>query len=184
MLRRAVPTTLLSTITQSAFILGLPLFLFSRLGYAREAAGATIAGLFGLAAAFQVIALPSIVSVLGDRRAAFGGFGLVLAGAVGIAWLAHDLASVLVGGGVVLCGIALLNPSVTALLAATNRQLDEGVIMGISQSVSSIGYMLGPPLAYAALASSGADGYGGLCALLAAGGALSVRGIRAVERAT
>ena len=67
-------------------------------------------------------------------------------------------------------GTVILGPALTALLASTNRMLNEGMIMGIDQSVSSAGQMLGPLLGYGALTLFDTAGYGLVCGILAVTG--------------
>src|SRR2546427_8096029 len=167
--RQVVGAAPLSTAGQSAFLLALPLFLGQLLHFDAQKSAVTITVLFGLAASFQLLVLGPLVSRLGDRRAAIAGFALMILGGSGLA-AARTLALVLVAGTVVMWGIVLLNPSMTALLGAVNRALDEGAIMGINQSMASAGQMLGPLVGYAAIALFSTRGYGIVCALLAMAG--------------
>ncbi|HEV3460947.1 MAG TPA: MFS transporter [Candidatus Dormibacteraeota bacterium] len=167
--RRVAVAGLLSTIVQSAFLLAFPLFLFRLLHFDASQAAFTLTVLFGLAAAFQILALAPLVRRLGDQGAAIAGFGLVVPGAVTIA-MVRTFPLVLVASTVIMWGIVLLNPSLTALLGRANRTLDEGAIMGVNQSIASAGQMLGPLAGYAALALASTAGYGALCAVLAAAG--------------
>lgn len=173
--RQVVGAGLLSTIGQSAFLLALPFFLAQLLHFNAQESAITITVLFAFAAAFQVLLLGPAVTWLGDRRTALAGFALMILGGSGLA-AARTLALVLVAGTVVMWGIVLLSPSMTALLGATNRALDEGAIMGINQSIASAGQMLGPLVGYAAIALFSTRGYGIVCALIAmAGLALTAR---------
>jgi DHA1 family tetracycline resistance protein-like MFS transporter len=169
-LRRALSAVLLATVSQTAFLLALPLYLSQVLGYDERPATATIAGLFTLAAAFQGLALPRLVEWLGERRTSLAGFALVVAGAALIA-AAASLLQVLAGGTLILWGVAALGPTLNALLGRTNTVLDQGALMGVSQSVTSAGQMLGPLVGYAALALISPLGYG------AATGALALLGL-------
>jgi MFS family permease len=175
--RRVIGAGLLSTIVQSAFLLAFPLFLSRLLGFDASQAALTLTVLFGFAAGFQVVALTPLIRRLGDRGAAIAGFGLVVPGAVTIA-LVRTFPLVLVASTIIMWGIVLLNPSLTALLGRANRTLDEGAIMGVNQSMASAGQMVGPLLGYAALALASTAGYGGLCAALAAAGLVTTIRIR------
>jgi len=169
MVRRVVGAGLLSTIDQSAFLLALPLFLAQLLHFQAQASAVTITVLFALAAAFQVLFLGPVVTRVGDRRAALAGFALMILGGSGLA-AARTLGLVLVAGTLVMWGIVLVNPSLTALLGAANRTLDEGAIMGINQSIASAGQLLGPLIGYGGIALFSTRGYGTVCALLAIAG--------------
>lgn len=175
--RRVIGAGLLSTIVQSAFLLAFPLFLFRLLHFDASQAALTLTVLFAFAAAFQVTVLAPLIRRLGDRGAAIAGFGLVIPGAVTIA-LVRTFPLVLVASTVIMWGIVLLNPSLTALLGRSNRALDEGAIMGVNQSIASAGQMIGPLAGYAAIAVASTAGYGGLCAVLAAAGLVMVLRIR------
>jgi MFS family permease len=159
---------LLSTLAQTAFLLALPLYLARLLRYQEEEATRFIAALFIAAAIFQVIVVPRLIERVAEREAALVGFGLV---AVGGAIVATAMSLPLVGIGTTLLiwGIAILSASLPALLGARNRALDEGALMGLNQSVVSLGQMIGPLLGYGALALSTA-GYGGVTILLAVAG--------------
>jgi len=176
-LRLTIGAGLLSTIVQSAFLLAFPLFLARLLGFGASQAAVTLTVLFAFAAAFQVLALAPLVHRLGDRRAAIVGFGLVVPGAVTIG-LVKTFPLVLVAGTIIMWGIVLLNPSLTALLGRANRSLDEGAIMGVNQSIASAGQMFGPLAGYAALAVASTAGYGALCAILAATGLVTTLRVR------
>lgn len=167
--RRVVGAGLLSTIDQSAFLLALPLFLGQLLHFQAQASAITITVLFALAAAFQVLLLGAVVTRLGDRRTAVLGFALMILGGSGLA-AARTLGPVLVAGTLVMWGIVLLNPSISALLGTSNRTLDDGAIMGVNQSMASAGQLLGPLVGYAALALFSTRGFGIVCALLAVAG--------------
>src|SRR5262249_12356240 len=117
---------------------------------------------------------------LGDRRSALLGFVLVVLGGVILA-LVRTLAPVVGAGAMVMWGVVLLNPSLTALLGATNRSLDQGALMGVNQSIASAGQMLGPLIGYAALAVLSIRGYGAACAMLALAGGLVTLRIRATD---
>lgn len=178
--RKVIGAGLLATIAQSAFLLALPLFLARLLHFRAEQSALTITVLFAFAAAFQVLLLGPVVTRLGDRRAAIAGFALMILGGSTLA-AARTLGLVLVAGTVVIWGVVLLNPSMTALLGAANRALDEGAIMGINQSMASAGQMLGPLAGYVALGLLSTRGYGLVCAVLAAAGLVLTMRIRLAD---
>jgi DHA1 family tetracycline resistance protein-like MFS transporter len=172
---------LLSTLAQTAFLLALPLYLAALLGYREEEATRFIAALFVAAAIFQVIVVPRLIERLAERQAALVGFGFVaigglIVGAAGavegggpIVGTALSLPMVGTGATLLIWGVAVLSASLPALLGARNRALDEGALMGLNQSVVSLGQMIGPLLGYGALALSTA-GYGIVAVLLASAG--------------
>jgi DHA1 family tetracycline resistance protein-like MFS transporter len=176
-LRRTALAVLLSTLAQTAFLLALPLYLARVLGYQEQEATLLIAGLFVLAAVFQMAALPRMAHRLGEWRAAVTGFGAVAVGGAGLA-LSASLVHVGLSGGVMMLGIATLASTLPALLGVTNRALDEGALMGLNQAVVSVGQMLGPLLGYGALLLPTTLGYGAVSVLLALSGVVVLRGVR------
>jgi hypothetical protein len=137
---RTIAGKLLATIAQTAFILALPLFLFHQLGFREQQATVLLIGLLAVAAAFQLAVVPRLIARLSETGAATAGFGLLIVGGLATA-LAADLRAILISSTLVMWGTVLLGPALTALLANTNRMLDEGMIMGIDQSVASAGQM-------------------------------------------
>jgi hypothetical protein len=128
----------------------------------------------------HVTLLVPVVRYLGDRRSALLGFVLVVLGGVALA-IVRVLGPVVGAGAVVMWGVVLLNPSLTALLGATNRSLDQGAIMGVNQSIASAGQMVGPLIGYGALAVLSTRGYGAACAMLALAGGLVTLRIRGTD---
>lgn len=174
-LRRIVAAGLLSTIVQSAFLLALPLYLSSVLGYDAQRSAIFIAVIIAAGAVGQLTIVPRAFRAFGEQRSAQWGFVLVLVGGT-LAAGARDVVLVTIAGLVVTFGIVTLNPSFTALLGKCTDVLDEGALMGINQSMSSAGQLLGPPLGYLALGFGKAAGYGIVCACLAAvGGTVTMR---------
>jgi MFS transporter, DHA1 family, tetracycline resistance protein len=171
--RLAIPAGLAATTVQAAFLLALPVFLLRRAGFHEVSSGIAIAGLVGLAAAFQALVVTWAMGALGVRRVALGGFGLALAGGV-LAAAIQGAAAALVAAAVLMLGVATLAPALTALIGLCNRALDQGAIMGVNQSVASAGQMAGPLLSYGMLDLLSTPAYGALCAVLAAAGALLV----------
>jgi MFS family permease len=159
---------LVSTLAQTAFLLALPLYLARLLGYQEEEATRFIAALFVAAAIFQVLVVPRVIERLADRGAALVGFGLLAPGGA-IVGTASSLPWVAAGATLLIWGIALLSASLPALLGARNHALDEGALMGLNQSVVSLGQMIGPLLGYGALAVS-TVGYGAVAVVLALAG--------------
>jgi MFS family permease len=166
LVRRGLMTCLVCSVVQACFLLALPLFLARQTGLDVQGSSATIAVLFGLAALFQVAVLPRLVNVLGNRRSVLAGFGLVALGALSLSGAATQV-QVLVGGAMAMWGLSSLAPTVTALVARRNPDLERGALMGLNQSITSAGQLLGPPLGYAALSISPTVGYSVACALLA-----------------
>lgn len=170
---------LVSTLAQTAFLLALPLYLARLLGYQEEDATRFIAALFVAAAVFQVVVVPRLIDRLTERGAALVGFGLLAGGGLTVA-MASNLALAVSGGTLLIWGIACLSASLPALLGARNQVLDEGALMGLNQSVVSLGQMIGPLLGYGALSLS-TVGYGAVAVVLAVAGAVATLAVPPAE---
>jgi MFS family permease len=176
LLRRTAGAVLLGTLAQTSFLLALPLYLARVLGFTAAQATPVIAGLFVCAAGYQSLLLPRLLERVHERTAAMLGFASLALGS-GLVGVAQGLPSVLAGAAVVMVGVATLAPTLPSLLGASNRTLDEGALMGLNQSVVSVGQMVGPVLGYGALTLPSTIGYGVLNALLALGGLAVVVGL-------
>ena len=168
-IQRAVPAGFVATALQAAFLLTFPLYLNRLLGWQEVQSTLALAGLIGLAAAFQLAVVRRLMSRLDARSVAMLGFGLVLAGGI-VLFVFHTAAVVLAGASAAILGVALLGPAVPTLISLHNRSLKEGAVMGVNQSVASAGQMAGPVLGYGALQLLATPGYGAICAALAVGG--------------
>lgn len=168
-IQRAVPAGLIATVLQAAFLLTLPLYLNRLLGWHEVQSTLALAGLIGLAAAFQLVVVKRLMGRFDARSMAMFGFGLLLGGGL-ILVSSHAAAGVLAGASAAILGVALLSPAVPTLIGLRNRSLKEGALMGVNQSVASAGQMAGPILGYGALELFSTPAYGVVCVALAAGG--------------
>jgi DHA1 family tetracycline resistance protein-like MFS transporter len=165
----AIPAALVATVLQAAFLLTLPLYLNRVLGWHEVESTVALAGLIGLAAAFQLVVVKRLLRRIDVRTVAILGFGLLLAGGI-VFLLSHAAAGVLAGAAASILGVALLSPAVPTLISLRNSTLQRGAVMGVNQSVASAGQMAGPILGYGALQLLAVPGYGAVCVALAAGG--------------
>jgi DHA1 family tetracycline resistance protein-like MFS transporter len=165
----AIPAALVATVLQAAFLLTLPLYLNRVLGWHEVESTVALAGLIGLAAAFQLVVVKRLLRRIDVRTVAILGFGLLLAGGI-VFLLSHAAAGVLAGAAASILGVALLSPAVPTLISLRNSTLQQGAVMGVNQSVASAGQMAGPILGYGALQLLAVPGYGAICAALAVGG--------------
>lgn len=169
LIARALATRFLGTAMIAAFVLTLPVFFFRRLGYGATETAPILVLLIGLGAAFQVALAPRLLTLWGPRGLVLAGFGAATVGAlaltvVGPAW------GVVAAAGLTICGIAAIDPSITALVGSANPELERGALMGLNQSLVSAGQVVGPMVGYAALAS-GPAAFGVVSAGLAVAGA-------------
>jgi predicted MFS family arabinose efflux permease len=168
-IQRAVPAGFVATVLQAAFLLTLPLYLNRLLGWHEVQSTLALAGLIGLAAAFQLTVVKRLMGRFDARSVAMLGFGLLLVGGL-VLFVSPAAAGVLAGAAAAVLGVALLSPAVPTLISLRNRSLKQGAVMGVNQSVASAGQMTGPVLGYGALQLFATPGYGVVCAALAAAG--------------
>jgi DHA1 family tetracycline resistance protein-like MFS transporter len=131
------------------FTTGLPLFCQRRLTWNGGEFGATqvgytwaLAGLIGIV--LQGWALGKLVKRFGEsplKKIGFAGY------AVGYAILAfcHSISMLLVGIVVLSIG-GLVRPTLTSLITQASRAEEQGVVLGLTQSLTSISQIAGPAL--------------------------------------
>ena len=166
---RALASRFLGTAMIAAFVLTLPLFFFRKLGYSAAQTAPILVLLIGLGAAFQVALAPRLLAVWGPRGLALAGFGAATAGALALT-VVGPAGAVVAAAGLTICGIAAIDPSLTALVGSANPELKRGALMGLNQSLVSAGQVVGPLVGYAAL-TGGAAAFGVVSAGLAVAGA-------------
>jgi len=131
------------------FTTGLPLFCQRRLTWNGGEFGATqvgytwaLAGLIGIV--LQGWALGKLVKRFGElplKKIGFAGY------AVGYAILAfcHSISGLLVGIVVLSIG-GLVRPTLTSMITQTSRAEEQGVVLGLTQSLTSVSQIAGPAL--------------------------------------
>ena len=80
---------------------------------------------------------------LGERTMLIVGLGLLVAGFGGMA-VAHSEAVLIVSLIVLVAGIGFATPALNALIAEQAEPQERGAVMGLSQSASALGRVLGP----------------------------------------
>jgi DHA1 family tetracycline resistance protein-like MFS transporter len=80
---------------------------------------------------------------LGERTMLIVGLGLLVAGFAGMA-VAHSEAVLIVSLAVLVVGIGFATPALNALIAEQAATEERGAVMGLSQSASALGRVLGP----------------------------------------
>ena len=80
---------------------------------------------------------------IGERAMLAVGLCLLTAGFGGLA-VAHTVPLLVVSLAVLVAGIGLSTPALNALIAAQAQDNERGAVMGISQSVSALGRVIGP----------------------------------------
>lgn len=130
----------------SMLIGGTALFLARRMHFSAEQTGYVFgfSGLIG--AVVQGGLLGRLVKRFGEERLAFVGFvtmgiGLALLGTV------HSVPYLLLLVGITAFGSSLSRPSLTTLLTHSVGRHEQGAVLGVSQSLSSIAAIVGPIIA-------------------------------------
>ena len=120
--------------------------------------GHEISYLFAYIGVVSVIAQGGIVGRLAPRigagRAAAGGIGLIALGLAGIA-LAPSIPLLLVPLAILALGHGTASPSLSTLISHQGGPGDQGRLLGVNQSLSALGRVLGPVWGGVALAHVG-----------------------------
>lgn len=125
---------------------GLALFLDARFGYNVEQVG-YVFGFMGLCGILvQGGLIGRLVRRLGERNLSLVGFGSLAVGSLSLI-AASSLPALLGVIAVGAFGASVVRPCLTTLLTKSVGRGDQGLVLGASQSVSSVGQVLGPIIA-------------------------------------
>jgi MFS family permease len=174
-LRRAMTVAFIAAVTQSAFLLVLPIYIVQVLHLSINQAVGLIAVFVGTAGLFQLFVVPWIARRHAPTVTVYAGFALALLGGI-IAAFATNLETLSAAALLSLFGAVMLIPATAAVLGVTRPEwVGQGTLMGLNGTAASAGQLIGPVVGYAALQIGGPPAYGGACALLAAGGGFACR---------
>ena len=136
---------LLLTTGFASFEVALPLYGDLRLGWSLTTVGYFFAYVGILITLVQGLLVRRIVPRLGEVRAASVGFALLI---MAFALLASGpgLTLLMLATMPLTLGIGLLSPSLSALLSRISPEDAQGTIMGLYQSINSLGRVIGPAL--------------------------------------
>jgi len=130
----------------STFFAGFALFSQARLHYGPTEVGHVLlaVGLLGILLQGKVLGL--LVDKFGERLVARAGF--LTAGVAGVAIaLVHNTAGMIATAGGLGMGPGLVRAPVTSLITRKAGRREQGVVLGITQSLQSIAQILSPPIA-------------------------------------
>ncbi len=130
----------------STFFAGFALFSQARLHYGPTEVGHVLlaVGLLGILLQGKVLGL--LVDKFGERLVARAGF--LSAGVAGVAIaLVHNTAAMIATAGGLGMGSGLVRAPVTSLITRKAGRREQGVVLGITQSLQSIAQILSPPIA-------------------------------------
>jgi MFS family permease len=139
------------TMAFSMFMTGFPLFAERRYTWHGQAFGPqqvgyvyAFLGLLGVI--LQGGLIGRLVKALGETKLARTGFFLGLAG---LAWLGftYSIPLLLVAVAVASCGTGVIRPTVTSMITQKAGRSEQGVILGLTQSLNSISSIVAPTLA-------------------------------------
>lgn len=155
-----------ATVGFAAYTTTFPLFLESPLGLTAAHAG----GFFALAGLCSVVFQGGLVGPLAERageaRVSALGAGVLGAGLLLLGWLEGVLAAAVLVA-VVGAGWGLLAPSLQSLVSRRAGAAEQGGVLGVNQSLSSLGRVIGPVLGGWAFGAFGHGwAFGGAGALL------------------
>lgn len=158
----------------SIFIGGNALFLERRLGFDVEKVGYVFA-LSGLVGALvQGGLIGRLVKRLGESRLAVAGFVSMIIG-FGLAGFVRSIPVLVVAVVISGFGISVTRPSLTTLVTKSVAAHDQGVALGLSQSLASIANVIGPLTAGFLIGKGLLTTWALLAAAVALLGALSVQ---------
>jgi DHA1 family tetracycline resistance protein-like MFS transporter len=115
----------------------------ARLDWGPREVGWTLGALGVAAVMLQGGGAGAAARALGERTMLFIGLALFASGLGGLA-VARDVASMSAALGALVIGIGLASPALNALIAAQAAEDERGAVMGISQSASALGRVIGP----------------------------------------
>lgn len=149
----AVLTGFLLTTAQFVMLIGFQTYCTDTLKLSPTQVGVFYAG-FGLTGIFMQLAVPIINKLIPSRSIVLFISTVISLGAMICAGLSGGLW--LFGAGIGIYGLfnGLRNPMLNAIIADHSKDSEEGEIMGINQSYTSIGQAVGPALAGLAAALS------------------------------
>lgn len=159
----------------SMLIGGTALFVGRRLGFGVEETGYLFAfsGLIG--AVIQGGLLGRLVKGFGEEKLAIAGFATM---AIGLSLLGtvHSVPYLLVLVAITAFGTSVTRPSLTTLVTHSVGAHEQGAVLGVSQSLSSVAAILGPIVAGWLIDHDMLGAYGLVAGLVALAGAIMVSG--------
>jgi MFS family permease len=167
--RLLLVVTLLATIAFSAMEATLALLLNDRFGYDESAAGYFFAFVGIVMAIVQGALVGRLVARFGERPLVVAGLAILTAALALLAVPLWTSTAILLGAlGLLAAGAGLQTPAVTALISRHAPPAAQGTTLGVGQSMSSIGRVLGPLLGGAVYAINVEAPYAAGAAIMAA----------------
>lgn len=135
----------------ATFVSGFALFAQRRFSWNGQPFGPKQVGyVFGyiglLGIILQGALMGRLVRWFGERKLVWSGFLTATIGAAAIAF-SHRIPSLLIGSGIYSYGTGVLRPAVTSLVTQHARRDEQGVVLGLTQSLFSIAQIAAPMVA-------------------------------------
>ena len=161
------------TFSFSMFISGFPLFCERRLTWNGHPFGPVETGYTWAYVGFLGIFLQGpglgrMVKRFGERALSRAGFAAYIVGYALIAFT-HSIPMLMLAGTVMVLG-GLVRPTLTSLISHATPREEQGVVMGLTQSINSISQIAAPLLGGLMIEHSLLNGWGMAAALVAAAG--------------
>ncbi len=142
-LARFVLVTFLVIAAQALMETTFGLWADAELNWGPREVGWTLAALGAGAVVLQGGGAGRAARVLGERLTLLIGLALFAAGFGGLA-VSHEVPTMAASLAALVIGIGLATPALNALIAAQAEEKERGAVMGLSQSASALGRVLGP----------------------------------------
>jgi len=142
-LRRLIIVSFFYTVAFSNLYVAFPLFTGDVFGYSAAENGYLFAYIGLVAILIQGAAIGKLVKRYGEKRLMLSGVVLLLAGLT-LVPAAHSVSLLIVLITLLSIGSAFVSPSLTSLISKFAGTGQQGTILGVSQSFSSLARVLGP----------------------------------------
>ena len=130
----------------STFFAGFALFSQKRLSYGPTQVGHVLLAIGVLGIIMQGRVLGLLVKRFGEARIASSGFICSALGSASLS-LAMNTPAVIAASGTLSLGSGMVRPAVTSLITRRAGRHEQGLILGITQSLQSIAQIVSPPIA-------------------------------------
>lgn len=161
------------------FISGFALFAERRFQYGPKQVGYVFAYVGLLGVILQGSLMKPLVRKLGERTLVWTGFASNIVGYGLMAWT-RTLPQLLATGTITSYGQGVLRPSVTALITHQASKREQGVVLGLTQSLTSVSQIIAPMIAGSLIQRGWLEAWASGVAIVCVLGLLSSRpGVRA-----
>lgn len=133
----------LVTLAFSGFEATFAIFSGARFGFTASTIGFVFAFIGVVLALVQGVLVHKVVKLIGERRLIPLAIGSIAIG-IGLVPFAWSIPSLLGALGILALGMGFNNPSITAMVSKLSDPDDQGGMLGLASSLSSLGRVVGP----------------------------------------